>query len=286
MTVARNSFAVPALLLAFSSAGMAAESYDNCTGFIDSIPTTISTQGVWCLRKDLSTGVTDGIAIYVDANNVTIDCNDFKVGGLAGGLATNAGGIYTAFERNNATIRNCNVRGFMVGISVDGDGHLVENNRVANNTLQGISTYGDGNIVRNNMVIDTGGRPDGASALGIGMIGEGGEVSSNTVNGVSAGTSLAGGGSAGIIARGLIAGNHVSSILPAGDPAQAEGIRTGVLNSAVRDNVVIQHFYTAGIGITGTGTNRTVCLNNIVQNYATGIVNCDSHGDVVHLGEP
>lgn len=25
----------------------AAESYDSCTGFIDSIPATISTQGVW-----------------------------------------------------------------------------------------------------------------------------------------------------------------------------------------------------------------------------------------------
>src|SRR5690606_27240382 len=38
----------------------AAQSYDSCTGFIESVPTTITTQGVWCFRKDLSTSVTSG----------------------------------------------------------------------------------------------------------------------------------------------------------------------------------------------------------------------------------
>ena len=34
--------------------GSAAESYDGCTGFIDEIPATITIQGVWCLRQDLT----------------------------------------------------------------------------------------------------------------------------------------------------------------------------------------------------------------------------------------
>ena len=40
-------------LAAAAPAAQAAESYDNCTGFIDSLPATISTHGVWCLRKNL-----------------------------------------------------------------------------------------------------------------------------------------------------------------------------------------------------------------------------------------
>src|SRR5690348_2627551 len=38
----------------------AAQSYDNCTGFIDSVPATVSTQGTWCLRHDANTAITSG----------------------------------------------------------------------------------------------------------------------------------------------------------------------------------------------------------------------------------
>ncbi|HEY0661599.1 MAG TPA: hypothetical protein VGD21_09825, partial [Lysobacter sp.] len=73
--------AVLAILLAGPVApapAQAAQSYDNCTGFIDSLPATITTQGTWCLRKDLSTAMSSGNAITIATNNVTIDCNDFK----------------------------------------------------------------------------------------------------------------------------------------------------------------------------------------------------------------
>src|SRR5262245_20959189 len=73
------------LLSLFVLPAVAAESYDACAGFIDTVPTTISTQGVWCLRKDLATAVSNGAAISIEANNVTIDCNGFKLGGLAAG---------------------------------------------------------------------------------------------------------------------------------------------------------------------------------------------------------
>src|SRR5690606_9034000 len=72
-------------LLAIPSPARAAESYDSCAGYIDSLPATISQQGVWCLRKNLSTNISTGHAITIAANNVTIDCNDFKIGGLAAG---------------------------------------------------------------------------------------------------------------------------------------------------------------------------------------------------------
>jgi len=93
----------------------AAQSYDNCTGFITSLPATISTQGTWCLNKDVSTAVTSGAAITIAANNVTLDCNDFKLGGLAAGLTTQAVGVY-ALDRFNISVRHCNIRGFYFGI--------------------------------------------------------------------------------------------------------------------------------------------------------------------------
>src|SRR5688572_22532073 len=91
-------------LLALSAPASAASSYDACTGFIASVPTTISTQGIWCFNKDLNTPVATGSAITVTANNVTIDCNGFKLGGLQAGLGTATVGIF-ANGRSNLTVR-------------------------------------------------------------------------------------------------------------------------------------------------------------------------------------
>src|SRR4249919_2976114 len=93
-----------ALLLGAPRAAEAAESYDNCTGFITSLPAVISTQGTWCLKQDLSIAVS-GIAITLNANNVTINCNDFKLTGM-----NQATGIY-GMKRFNNTVRHCDIRG-------------------------------------------------------------------------------------------------------------------------------------------------------------------------------
>src|SRR4029079_7326065 len=106
---------------------LAAQSYDNCTGYITVLPAIISTQGTWCLKQDLATAITSGAAITINTNNVTIDCNNFKLGGLAAGLGTNAYGVF-ANNRFNATVRHCNVRGFYVGVflaGASGGGHAV-----------------------------------------------------------------------------------------------------------------------------------------------------------------
>src|SRR6185369_2787721 len=78
------------LLLGTPRAASAAESYDNCTGFITTLPAVITTQGTWCLKQDLATAITSGNAITINTGNVTIDCNDFKLGGMSAGLATQA----------------------------------------------------------------------------------------------------------------------------------------------------------------------------------------------------
>src|SRR5688500_7900792 len=91
---------VAGLLALAPGASRAAESYDNCTGFIDSLPAVITKQGTWCMRKDLSTAIDTGNAITVATNNVTIDCNDFKIGGLAAGVDTLAHGIVAADRKS------------------------------------------------------------------------------------------------------------------------------------------------------------------------------------------
>lgn len=156
-----------------------AEAYHTCAGFIDSVPATISSQGVWCLRKDLGTNITSGEAITIAANNVTIDCNDFKVGGLAAGDATRTYGIY-ANNRQNATVRNCNVRGFFMGILLNGVGHLVEDNRLDNNLFVGISVSGrdNNNLVQRNRIFDTGGSGNSTGIY------TNGDVIDNTVAGM------------------------------------------------------------------------------------------------------
>lgn len=133
----------------------AAESYDNCTGFIDSLPATITTQGVWCLRGDLSTAMASGNAIQIQNNNVTIDCNRFKIGGLAGGEGSATVGIHGS-GRHNASVRHCNLRGFYIGIHLDGSGHVVDSNQVSDSLHIGIRVGGSGSVVSNNRVLGTG----------------------------------------------------------------------------------------------------------------------------------
>ena len=186
----------------------AAQSYDNCTNFIDSVPATISTQGVWCLRKDVSTGVTSGSAINIQANNVTIDCNDFKLGGLSAGNESQASGI-RADGRQNITVRNCNIRGFNYGILLyGGAGQLIENNRLDNNLSVGIYANGTNNsIFRSNRVYDTGGYPDNATHAGINSYGgDAVEIADNIIAGVA--------GTPGYYNAvvGIIRGNYVSGV--------------------------------------------------------------------------
>jgi len=133
-----------------------AETHATCAGFIDSLPATVTKQGVWCLRNDLSTAITSGNAISIATNNVTIDCNGFKIGGLAAGEGSLATGI-RASGRQNAVVRHCNVRGFQYGIYLTGAGHLVEDSRFDNNLYMGIHVSGENNVVRRNRVHDTGG---------------------------------------------------------------------------------------------------------------------------------
>ena len=262
---------------AFAPGSARAETFHTCAGFIDSVPATITSQGVWCLRKDLSTNITSGNAITIATNNVTIDCNDFKVGGLAAGDASMAVGIY-AEGRQNATVRNCSVRGFLGGIFINGGaGHLVEDNRLDNNLSAGILSLGDNILVQRNRVFDTGGFAEG-SVFGIRVEGD---VIDNTVAGVyttaayenAYGIDLGGHGS---VARNNTVRGLVSSNKAFGIDASSGAFR----GSTIDGNQVVVPAGTSGRGVTGY-SDLTFCRNNLIDGFDTAMEYCvDAGGNI------
>ena len=166
----------------------------NCTA-ITSLPYTISNQGVYCLTGHLSTNMTLGRAITINANNVTLDLNGYKLGGLAAGAGTQTTGIYSQL-RKNITIRNGTIRGFLLGIFFQGSspyttsqGHIIEDIRAERNTSTGFAVKGRGNILRRNQVISTGGSTVSPSATGIMIYGPGVRVLDNDIIGTAGSTS-------------------------------------------------------------------------------------------------
>jgi parallel beta-helix repeat protein len=261
----------------------AAQSYDNCSGFIDTVPTTISTQGVWCLSHDLSTGITSGNAITIAANNVTIDCNDFKIGGLAAGDASQAVGIF-ANGRQNATIRHCGIRGFEYGIYLNGgSGHLVEDNRLDNNLFMGIWLYGgDNGVIRRNRIYDTGGATGGVQSYGIYAAAN---IDDNIVSGLFV---EQGGGSMYGIAEGgantRVGGNVVGNFdttPTGGGGVTIRGISGSGPYVGITGNQVTSGAASAGgWGISSSGANE-FCSANVVAGFATNITGCISSGNLV-----
>lgn len=265
-----------------TGAARAAAGYDNCTGFIDSLPAVIESKGTWCLRRDLSTSLSSGYAIDIRASQVRLDCAGFKVGGHGAGKATSATGIY-ARNLTGITVRRCNVRGFSTGIDLDGFGAdlVVEDNRLDGNTYTGVRVSGDGSVVRRNRVGDTGGMPDGASAYGI-ETWFSVDVLDNTVSGVSPLGGPDGGTAYGILTNmnegGRIAGNRVRGLAAVG-----EGSSYGIFNersvrASIRDNDLAGPGVWGLLCVNGTGSRSK---DNTIVGFEHGLgCNADS-GTVV-----
>jgi len=270
----------------------AAESYDNCVGFIDSLPATITTQGTWCLRKNIGTGISSGAAIDIQTNNVTIDCNDYKIGGLAAGLGTQTIGI-NAHDKVNSTIRNCGIRGFWYGINLDGttSGNLVENNRLDGNTWVGMGSEGDGDVIRGNRVADTGGSTfaigNQVKAVGIYTYNDV-EILGNLVTGVVA-TQGTGGWAIGINVGNNIAGsvidNNVKNVMGDGDGwAHAVGFFDATGRVSVDGNNFIGPSTTNSTAVyCPDGANLVTLSSNIISGWTYSNAYCAfDDGNIVH----
>jgi len=278
--------ALASVCSALPSPALAAQSYDNCTGFIESVPTTISTQGTWCLHHDVNTAITSGNAINVGANNVTIDCNDFKIGGLAAGTGTNTLAVYIN-GKYNVTVRHCNIRGFRSGVDAsNGGGTLVEDNNFDSNTLYGMFIANPGSTVRRNRVIDTGGSTSApGTAYGI-FVYDDVEVVDNTIDGV-AGTPDGGGAASayGILTNvsgtANVVGNRVRGLAASGT-----GTTFGIWNVSsgrviTRDNEVQGTGVANSVGV-GCSDNTGTARGNVIAGFATAIANCFADSNSVN----
>jgi hypothetical protein len=286
-----SAFPVAAVALAAAlsatPAARAARSYDNCTGFIDSVPATISTQGTWCLRKDLSTAVATGVAIAVNTNNVTIDCNDFKLGGLGAGFGTEAIGI-EASARANITVRNCSIRGFQFGVRFlgAGSGHVVEDNRFDGNRRTAAYVEGTGNVIRRNTVLDTGGTTSNGFVVGLQAAGDA-DIVDNLVDGLTPAVPP-GGPVAGILiafpAASVVRGNHVLNI----DGGAVDAIGIDFYNGTFAD-VGDNHLQIGtGGGLNSYGIRCSTFMSEIVAGnriygFGAGLQDCQDDGNIVRF---
>lgn len=275
-------FILPAVAVLLGLAAPAKAEITQCTN-ITTLPTVISTQGVYCLKQDLSTSITSGPAISITANNVTLDCNDWKVGGLAGGIETDASGVSST--KLNTTIRNCGIRGFNTGIELSGEGgYLVEDNRLDHNTQTGLYLRGDSNIVRRNRITDTGGMPLSSSSYGIYMyratatLVADNLITNLTVTGNAAGRGSVYGVEMSSSKNNEIARNIIANILPAGD-GSAYGTHgsSGWELSSIRDNTALNPEATKGTAFDG-GNDYSICKGNTSRGFTNGMSWCVDAG--------
>ncbi len=274
-------------LVVFSCLGCAgivraAESLDACTGTITALPAVVTTPGIWCVTGNLASAAAAGNAIDIQADRVTLDCNDFTLDGTGAGLATQARGIY-ALNRSQTRIRRCNVRGFHRAVSLSGgSGHLVEDNTFQGNTFQALNinaSGGFGSTIRRNRVLDTGGSTISAPAFGIVTYGVA-DIRENIVMGVTA--RVGGNGSAyGIYdvnnTDGSIGGNHVTGLVKDGT-GQALGIwndnagRVSIVGNRLSGNASAN---SKGVRCSST-SNRA--RDNLVSGFVLGLIGCGDAG--------
>lgn len=263
----------------FALPAIAAQGTASCKGYIDSLPATVSSQGVWCLRKNLSFSGS-GAALLVTGNNVTIDCNDHAIQGQFWDTIFAASAVGST-PVVNLTVRNCLVRGFANAIATQGDGHLIERNRILEASYTGIQTQGDGNVVRRNQVAYVGGIvAEAAPNIGIRVLGRDGRVLDNDVRGLWANPGADFEAVGIVIENGIAQRNRISD-MDGSSPARVIGIR--LVNAIARDNLVSRTSAVPAptrVGIEGNGTQASICQDNTTMFFTPATVGCQAVGHV------
>jgi len=189
MRVSKKLLGIVAALGALWSVGgaWAAESVreiDHCQ------PIGVEERSSFRLVKNLSSYGQD--CLVLQASNINIDLNGFAIVGSGSGT-----GITADSTIQGVTIHNGTVRGFSIGVSLGGNGNLVENVRVEDNTdtgmFLGASSIADHVVVQGNWqngaILSTANtfknssvRANGNSSTSIGLsAGPGSTVTGNTL---------------------------------------------------------------------------------------------------------
>ncbi|MDE2235658.1 MAG: hypothetical protein KGL13_02845 [Gammaproteobacteria bacterium] len=239
MSIKRLLFA---LLMSILGTSIQAETI-NCTP-ITALPATITAQGIYCLTHKLGTNMTSGTAITINANNVTIDLNGWKVDDGAAGSGTLAVGILSNYD--NVIIKNGIVRGFRIGIELNGSGDVVQDILSDTNQYIGIWLTGTGALAEHNQVVNTG-NTNNCNAFGIATTGVGATQSDNIVSGIVTGS--------GCFAEAI----------------DVEGAN-GIVRNSVAINTAVPSGYTS-YGIINQTPGGTIIVNNNVSTFTYCIFN-------------
>jgi hypothetical protein len=270
----KNLFLGAVAAAAFLTAPAKAETI-NCTE-ITSVPVVITAQGIYCLKSDKSSRLASGNIIDVQVDNVTIDLNGFKLGGLGAGAATRAFGIH-ASNRQNITVRNGVIRGFFRGIFLDrsvggiSSGYMIEDVLFDTNREIGVEVNGTGTVIRNNRVVNTGPGESG-DAVGILVNGRNVVVADNIVSGTSEAESAEGidvGGAALVELRN-------NTILDTKNATSKFAISiTGSADVTVTGNRVLNAAGTGTFGVFASGATGVNCIGNTVAGFTSALPGCN-----------
>ncbi len=244
---------------------------------ITSAPYVISSPGIYCLTADLVSNDPNSTfhAIEVNANNVVIDLNGHKIGGLGAGPGTLATGIYAAY-RQNITIRNGTIRGFYWAIFFNdsaspsiSQGHLIEDMRLDQNTATGIYLTAKSSVIRRNQIVATGGGSYSGWVSGIKICGQNNRVIDNDVTDTRSAT---GSWAFGInleayVDNSVVSDNRVTGLV-AGAGGQSAAIYVWGTNGIVRNNQITTASGTYGLYL----YQSVVYSNNIVLGFTAPII--------------
>jgi hypothetical protein len=285
MTMTRREtrfFALPALLFAAAllaaspRPAAAAEGYDSCTGYVDTLPATLTTAGTWCLRANLATALATGNAVTIASNNVVLDCNQFAIDGTGGGSGTATVGVL-ALNRTAVVVRNCALHGFYRGVSLVGNNSEVRGNRIVNARFHGVFVAGDDLLVQDNAVLGTGGSTTIFSAIGIYVSGRvdtlGNLVAATTATAGSNGNAT--GIYYGAVSSGSIRDNRVFEVAGAGAGLTA-GIRTDSAGRVLisRNHILSNDDAGTGLECLGADIATSSARDNTIIAFADGLEGC------------
>lgn len=249
------------------------------------LPIVINPSGVYCLKKDLKYNNTTGAAITVNGNNVTIDFNGFKLGGLGAGFQSEASGIL-GNGILNLTIRNGNIRGFYKGVNLtgSGNGHLIEDSIFDRSIRSAVYVEGTGITIRNNRIVNSFNHNNYVYAIHV-RFADGVRVLDNEIDGISGDDS--GWVNVGIYVNGtnnaVISGNRITGMTDTPDYTNY-GIYSDGSGTLIDGNYVGNP---AGLkGDLGVQANSGLCRNNVVQNYIDAQSSCVDAGGNYFVDAP
>jgi len=246
-----------------------------CT-VISSLPTTISSAGVYCLNGNLNTTQTSGIAIEIIANDVVIDLNGWRLDIQS--VPTEITQGISADQQSNITIRNGTVQGFGIGINLSGlspyttsSDHIVEDIRVIDCILAGIHVQGSNSMIRRNHISDC--NPPDITPFGIWFYGSDGRILDNDINNVG---SPFFGGAEGIRVDDsdyvVIEGNRISHLGPGGLVSDSYALHVVTSDDVlVRANSIAQADWGIVFSPDSTGSTGKY-MDNMTTNVGTAYV--------------